>query len=88
MLTSYDDLILCGNDETKASEFSFLLSIPIIVGGFVLELFEITPDYDLNLMKPNQNLWNLSSEILLETKKVFERWLKNSKYNFDADFTP
>ena len=38
----------------------------------VLELFEITPDYDLNLMKPNQNLWNLSSDILLETKRVFE----------------
>ena len=38
----------------------------------VLELFNITPDYDLNLMKPNQNLWNLSSDILLETKRVFE----------------
>ena len=38
----------------------------------VLELFEITPDYDLNLMKPNQNLWDLSCEILTETKKVFE----------------
>ena len=38
----------------------------------VLELFDITPDYDLNLMKPNQNLWDLSSNILLETKKVFE----------------
>ncbi len=38
----------------------------------VLELFEIIPDYDLNLMKPNQNLWNLSSDILLETKKVFD----------------
>ena len=39
----------------------------------VLELFDIVPDYDLNLMKPNQNLWNLSSDILLETKKVFEK---------------
>ncbi len=39
----------------------------------VLNLFEIKTDYDLNLMKPNQNLWNLSSEILLETKKVFEK---------------
>ena len=39
----------------------------------VLELFEIVPDYDLNLMKPNQNLWNLSSDILLETKQVFEK---------------
>ncbi len=39
----------------------------------VLELFEIVPDYDLNLMKANQNLWNLSADILLETKKVFEK---------------
>ena len=39
----------------------------------VLELFDIVPDYDLNLMKPDQNLWNLSSDILLETKKVFEK---------------
>lgn len=38
----------------------------------VLELFDITPDFDLNLMKPNQNLWNLSSDILLETKRVFD----------------
>ena len=34
-------LLLCGNDEKKAAEFSFLMSIPIIVGGFVLELFEV-----------------------------------------------
>lgn len=38
----------------------------------VLDLFEITPDYDLNLMKPNQNLWNLTSDILDGTKKIFE----------------
>ena len=38
----------------------------------VLELFDIIPDYDLNLMKENQNLWNLTSDILLETKKVFD----------------
>ena len=39
----------------------------------VLELFEVVPDYDLNLMKPNQDLWNLSSEILLKTKEVFDK---------------
>ena len=39
----------------------------------VLELFDIIPDYDLNLMTPNQNLWNLSSDILLKTKEVFEK---------------
>ena len=38
----------------------------------VLELFDIVPDYDLNLMKENQNLWSLSSDILLETKRVFD----------------
>ncbi len=39
----------------------------------VLELFDITPDYDLNLMKPNQNLWSLTSDILLQTKEIFEK---------------
>ena len=39
----------------------------------VLELFNIVPDYDLNLMKPNQNLWNLSSDILMQTKEIFEK---------------
>ena len=39
----------------------------------VLNLFEIKPDFDLNLMKPNQNLWNLSSDILLATKEIFEK---------------
>lgn len=38
----------------------------------VLELFNIVPDYDLNLMKPNQNLWSLTSDILMETKNIFE----------------
>ena len=39
----------------------------------VLELFEIKPDFDLNLMKPNQNLWNLSSDILLKTKEIYDK---------------
>ncbi len=39
----------------------------------VLDLFEIKPDYDLNLMKTNQNLWDLSSRILLGMKKVLEK---------------
>ena len=38
----------------------------------VLNLFGIKPDYDLNLMKENQNLWNLTSDILLSTKKVLD----------------
>ena len=41
-------LILFGNDERKSSEFSFLLSIPIIIGGFILELFKLN-DAGMNL---------------------------------------
>ncbi len=39
----------------------------------VLDLFEIKPDYDLDLMKPDQNLWNLSSDILLGMKEILEK---------------
>lgn len=39
----------------------------------VLELFNIKPDYDLNIMKPNQDLWTLTSDILLQMKEVFEK---------------
>lgn len=39
--STISSLILSGNDEKQSSEFSFLLSIPIIVGGFVLELLKM-----------------------------------------------
>jgi len=39
----------------------------------VLDLFDIKPDYDLNVMKPNQNLWGLTSDVLLGMKEVFEK---------------
>ena len=34
-------LLLSGNNEEKSAEYSFLLSIPIIIGGFVFELIKI-----------------------------------------------
>jgi len=39
----------------------------------VLHLFNIKPDYDLNIMKHNQNLWTLTSDVLLQMKEVFEK---------------
>ena len=36
--STISSLVLSGTDESQASEFSFLLSIPIIIGGFCLEL--------------------------------------------------
>jgi UDP-N-acetylglucosamine 2-epimerase (non-hydrolysing) len=37
----------------------------------VLDFFEITPDYDLNLMKPNQNLYSLTSDIFITLPNRF-----------------
>ena len=39
----------------------------------VLDLFDIKPDYDLDIMKDNQNLWSLTSDVLLKTKEVIEK---------------
>lgn len=39
----------------------------------VLELFEIKPDFDLDIMKENQNLWSITSNVLLKTKDVLEK---------------
>jgi UDP-N-acetylglucosamine 2-epimerase (non-hydrolysing) len=36
----------------------------------VLNLFDITPDYDLNLMKPGQDLYNITANVLLGMKDV------------------
>jgi UDP-N-acetylglucosamine 2-epimerase (non-hydrolysing) len=40
----------------------------------VLNFFEIIPDYDLDLMKPNQNLYTLTSDIILGLKPVLEEF--------------
>ena len=39
----------------------------------VLSLFNINPDFDLNIMKPNQDLWTITSDVLLLMKNVFEK---------------
>ncbi len=39
----------------------------------VLELFEIKTDYDLNVMKPNQSLFELTSNVLLNLKPILEK---------------
>jgi UDP-N-acetylglucosamine 2-epimerase (non-hydrolysing) len=38
----------------------------------VLGLFEITPDYDLDLMRPNQDLYDITSRILLGLRDVLD----------------
>lgn len=38
----------------------------------VLDFFEIVPDYDLNIMRPNQNLYTLTASIIENMKPVLE----------------
>jgi UDP-N-acetylglucosamine 2-epimerase (non-hydrolysing) len=40
----------------------------------VIELFAIRPDFDLNLMKPGQDLYGLTSNVLLGMRDVFRQW--------------
>jgi UDP-N-acetylglucosamine 2-epimerase (non-hydrolysing) len=45
----------------------------------VLDFFEITPDYDLNLMRPGQDLFQLTADIITKLKPVLE--------DFKPDYT-
>ena len=40
----------------------------------VLDLFEIKPEFDLDLMKPNQDLTDITSGVLQGLKSVFAQW--------------
>lgn len=41
----------------------------------VLDLFQIKPDFDLNLMKPGQDLSDVTSNVLLGMREVYKQWL-------------
>lgn len=43
----------------------------------VLEIFEIKPDYDLNIMKAGQNLYDITSNILLQIRNIFDDFKPN-----------
>ena len=46
----------------------------------VLDFFDIIPDYDLSLMKPNQNLYNLTGEVILGLKPILESFKPDFVY--------
>ncbi|WP_299159470.1 UDP-N-acetylglucosamine 2-epimerase (non-hydrolyzing) [uncultured Tenacibaculum sp.] len=46
----------------------------------VLDFFEITPDYDMNLMKPNQNLYGLTADIITGLKPILEEFKPDYVY--------
>ncbi|NCC60768.1 MAG: UDP-N-acetylglucosamine 2-epimerase (non-hydrolyzing) [Verrucomicrobiae bacterium] len=40
----------------------------------VLDIFSITPDFDLDLMKPGQDLSDITSNVLLGMRDVYTKW--------------
>lgn len=46
----------------------------------VLDFFDITPDYDLDLMKPNQNLYTLTADIITELKPILDEYQPDYVY--------
>ena len=46
----------------------------------VLSFFEIEPDYDLDLMKPNQNLYSLTADIITNLKPILEEFKPDYVY--------
>lgn len=41
----------------------------------VLDIFDIRPDFDLDLMKPGQDLSDITSNVLLSMREVYKQWL-------------
>lgn len=46
----------------------------------VLDFFDIVPDYDLNLMRPGQNLYQLTAEIIVALKPILEEFQPDYVY--------
>jgi len=41
----------------------------------VLDIFDIQPDFDLDLMKPGQDLSDITSNVLLGMREIYQQWL-------------
>lgn len=84
--STISSLILCGNDENKASEYSFLLSIPVIVGGFALELIKLIRDGGSGNAFASVGAWEcmfafiLTFVVALASLKITLKLLKNNKF--------
>lgn len=77
-------LLLMGESEENASEYSFLLSIPIIIGGFVFELLKCDSFSNLTLGLP-ASAYLLAFAITFLTAfvslKLTLKLLKGKKFN-------
>jgi UDP-N-acetylglucosamine 2-epimerase (non-hydrolysing) len=66
-------------NEFKKDSVNFIMKVCITTQhkemlSQVLNLFKIKSDYDLNIMKPGQNLYDVTANILLKIKSVLEEF--------------
>ena len=80
-------LLFCGSSEGEAAEYSFLLSIPIILGGFVFELLKVD---NFQSLFSGISVWMLvfafvfTFLVSLLSIKLTVKLLKDRKFNFFA----
>lgn len=85
--TTISALLFSGNEETKAAEYSFLLSVPIIVGGFLTEF--ISADLsasafaDLSLLDCGF-AFILTFVVSVLSLKLTIKMLKNNKFIYSS----
>lgn len=88
--STISSLMLSGVDEQKASEFSFLLSIPIILGGFVLECLQISKS-SVNVLDFNILSYSLAFIVTfivsLFALKLTVKLLKDKKFIIFSVYT-
>ncbi len=88
--STISSLILTGNDEKKSAEFSFLLSIPIIVGGFILELIQVNKSglsFESISMGSYLLAFLLTFIVSLIALKITLKILKNHKFIIFSIYT-
>lgn len=80
-------LLLCGNDDSQSAEFSFLLSLPIILGGFIFELIKID-DFSgvFEMISPLMCVFAFVFTFFVSviSLKITLKMLKNRKFNYFA----
>ena len=73
----YDDLAIAGIDrlDRLANLFEkFLLSEDVEDrGGAVLQVFDIVPDIDLSIMRPDQELGQVSARVILGVQEALKK---------------
>ena len=83
-------LSLCGNNESNSAEFSFLLSIPIIVGGFIVELVKM-PKNALNFSISTFGLYIfaffLTLIVAILSLKLTIKFLKGNNFKYFSIYT-